>query len=666
MRSQSYCKKYSALSSRSALAFLIISVIFAVLSAIYDYRLALGEALVVLILAVCLRQSKQSRETDTQVYLDDLNRQVDHSARQALINCPLPIVIFRTESDSILWANEPFSHLTGDKEHLFETRLSALIPDFQSQWLLDGDHTSPELVPVGEKRFLVYGHLTSADKEDQLLATTYWLDVTDYASVSDIFQDTRQVLAILHVDNYEDLSRGVDEGHRSLLRTEINNRLEQWLAPAQGFLLRYDRDHYLYSFEAGKLAEFQKRKYSILDEIRQVQSPNGVAATLSIGMSRNAADPAELFESASLALDMALSRGGDQVVIRDGTEFSFVGGRSKETERRTKVKSRVMASALSELLGSTQRVLVMGHVYPDLDVSGAVAGVCAIARKRQVPVRVVRAPAPNPAEEQIRRLAALPEYKGVFITAEEARHLAGPDTIVVVVDTNRPEQTQVPDLLTSGARVIVIDHHRRAASYIQNPALSFHDPYASSACELVTELVQYNLDAGELKREEAEALLAGIVLDTKNFTVRTGSRTFETAAYLRKLGADIAQVNKLFQHDLAQTVSKFEIIQQAALYHDTIAIAKTYKKVGRAIAGQASDEMLRIAGIEASVVLYPEDGQTCLSARSSGNVNVQVLAEMLGGGGNASTAGAQLAGKTPDEALELVKEAIDRYFEEEN
>lgn len=290
---------------------------------------------------------------------------------------------------------------------------------------------------------------------------------------------------------------------------------------------------------------------------------------------------------------------------------------------------------------------------------------CAIARKKGVSIQAVRAPSPYPAEEQTRQLAALPEYQGIFVPPDEALHLAGPNTILVVVDTNRPEQTQVPELLDSGARIVVIDHHRRAASYIEKPALSFHDPYASSASELVAELVQYILDTGDLKRQEAEALLAGIVLDTKGFTMRTGSRTFETAAFLRKSGADTAQVNKFFQNDLRDTVTKFHIIQGAHTYRGSIALALTDRLVGRAIAGQAADELLNIAGIEASFVLFPEAGQAYLSARSNSDVNVQVISEMLGGGGNAATAGAQFPGKTPEEVLPLLKNAIDTYFDDE-
>lgn len=669
MRPQTFHKALTHLTETGFRVFFAICLVFSVLTGLFNVWLSLAEVALVLGVYLYLHAGTNRRKNEVLAYLDRVTNGVDSASRRTMISSPLPIVIFRPETDDIIWSNDRFLHLTGDRDHLFETKLSSLVPDFQVQWLLDGDYVCSEPVTVGDQKYLVYGNLVRIGEtalDEEFLATTYWVDVTDYADISDKFAATRPVLAIIQVDNYEDLGKGLDEGDRSTIRTQINNLLTDWLAPAEGMICRYDRDHFLFFMEAGKLQNFYRRKFSILEEIRQVQSPNGVAATLSIGIGRNAETPRQLHEYASLALDMALSRGGDQVVIRDGADFSFIGGRSKETERRTKVKSRVVATALSDVLSSTRQVIVMGHKFPDLDVMGSAAGVVAIARKLKVPVKVVRAPSPNPAEVMTKKLAALPEYKGVFISGEEARHLAAePDTIVIVVDTNRPEQTQVPELLTSGARIIVLDHHRRAASYIANPSLSFHDPYASSASELVTELVQYILDTGDLKKTEAEALLAGIVLDTKAFTMRTGSRTFETAAFLRKSGADTAEVNKLFQTGLEETVTKFEIIRGARPYRNAMALAFTDQKVGRAIAGQAADELLNISGIQASFVIYPEEGQSCLSARSDGSVNVQVISEMLGGGGNAATAGAQFPGKTPEEVLPALTAAIDKYFDED-
>jgi len=665
MGSQTVHSTLTRITGQGFRVFFALCLAFAVITACFNLWLSLGEIAVVLVLSLVFRAGTNRRREQVSAYLDSMTLGVDAASRKTMISSPLPIVIFQPDTDDIIWSNELFLHMTGDRDHIFETKLSSLVPAFSSQWLTDGDHVCPDPVAIGERQYLVFGNLVNTEGETGYLATTYWVDITQYATIAERYQDTRPIVGILQIDNYEDLFRGVEEGDRAILRSRIHECIVQWMAPSRCVLLRYSRESYLFFLEAGRFQDFLRRKFSLLDEVRKLVSPNGVAATLSIGVGRDGEDPRQLYQFASLALDMALSRGGDQVVVKNSEDFFFIGGRSKETERRTKVKSRVIASAFSELLASTGQVLVMGHKFPDLDVLGAEAGVCAIARKKGVPVRVVRAPSPYPAEAQAKVLAATEAYKNVFISPEEARLLAGKDTLVVVVDTNRPEQVQVPELLSAGARVAVIDHHRRAASYIQNPALSFHDPYASSASELTAELVQATLDAGDLKKEEAEAMLSGIVLDTKSFTMRTGSRTFEIAAYLRKSGADMTQVNKFFQNGLEDTVAKFRIIQEAQRYREAIAIAVTDRRVGRPIAARAADELLNIAGIEASFVLFPEEGQSCLSARSSASLNVQVITEMLGGGGNASTAGAQFPGQSTDDVLPLLRQAIDRYLDDE-
>ena len=364
---------------------------------------------------------------------------------------------------------------------------------------------------------------------------------------------------------------------------------------------------------------------------------------------------------------MALSRGGDQAVVKNKFNFEFYGGRSKEMEKRTKVKSRVMANALGELIADSSYVFVMGHKFPDLDCIGACAGVCAIARKRGVQARIIREPGNNPAADMVGKLSQTPEYKETFLSAQDAIILADPRTLLVVVDTNRPEQVMSQDLLECCTRVAVIDHHRRAASYISNAALNFHEPYASSASELVTELLQYILEPTDLLKIEAEAILAGIVLDTKNFTMRTGTRTFEAAAFLRRSGADTGDVKKLFQNDLSGVIARYDIIRTARMYHNDIAVAAVDHTVGRVTAAQAADELLNISGIDASFVLFPDaDGErVVISARSMGDTNVQVVLEKLGGGGNAATAGAQVPSGSVEEVLQRLLRAIDQYFEED-
>ena len=648
--------------------YFVFLLLFAAASALFSVPIAVIEAAVVLVLYLYLRRTNAQRQKEILKYIDSVTCNMDTATKDTMVNAPLPMVIFRPENDEVIWSNDRFLQLTGEKEHLFDTKLTAAVPDFSSRWLMEGKTECPTEVRIGERRFLVFGHLVRTEEQGSrgYLATTYWVDVTDFAQVRDDFYATRPVVAILTVDNYEELMKGANDSAKSAMRSGIDDRLSQWVAPAQGLFCRYERDRYLFVFEERFLAQFQEGKFSILETVREVASPSGIQATLSIGIGKDAESLGELFQYAALSVEMALSRGGDQVVVKNRFNFEFFGGRTKELEKRTKVKSRVMANALGELMADASRVFVMGHKYPDLDCIGAAAGVCAMARKKGAPVHIVRESGQNPASEMSDRLGALPEYKDVFISAQEAMIQADANCLLVVVDTNRPEQVVSQDLLEAVHKVAVIDHHRRASSYIADAALNFHEPYASSASELVTELLQYLLEPADLLKTEAEALLAGMVLDTKQFTMRTGSRTFEAAAFLRRSGADTGDVKKLFQNDLEGMIAKYDIIQNAKMVKAGIAVAKVDHTVGRVTAAQAADELLNISGVDTSFVLFPDqEGRVILSARSMGDVNVQVVLEKLGGGGNAATAGAQVPNKTVDEVHQLLLQAIEEYLEDE-
>ena len=660
--------KLTHLLEPSLRLYFVFLLLFAAVSALFSVAVAVIEAAVVAVLYLYFRRSNAQRQKEIIKYIESVTCNMDTATKDTMVNAPLPMVIFRPENDEVIWSNDRFLQLTGEREHLFDTKITAAVPDFSSRWLMEGKTECPTEVRLGERRFLVFGHLVRT--EDQggrgYLATTYWVDVTDFAQVRDIYYSTRPVVGILTVDNYEELMKGATDSARSAMRSGIDERLAQWVAPAQGLFCRYERDRYLFVFEERFLAQFQEGKFSILETVREVVSPSGIQATLSIGIGKEADTLGELFQYASLSVEMALSRGGDQVVVKNKFNFEFYGGRTKELEKRTKVKSRVMANALGELMADASRVFVMGHKYPDMDCIGAAAGVCAMARKKGAPVHIIKEAGQNPASEMSERLGALPEYKDVFLSQQDAILLADANCLLVVVDTNRPEQVVSQDLLEAVHKVAVIDHHRRASSYIADAALNFHEPYASSASELVTELLQYLLEPADLFKTEAEALLAGMVLDTKQFTMRTGSRTFEAAAFLRRSGADTGDVKKLFQNDLEGTIAKYDIIQNAKMYHEGIAVAKVDHTVGRITAAQAADELLNISGIDTSFVLFPDqEGRVILSARSMGDVNVQVVLEKLGGGGNAATAGAQVPGKGVDEVNDMLLQAIDAYLEEE-
>ncbi len=657
-------RKLARLLQPSFQLYFVCLVLFALISAFFSIPLAVVELAVVLALSVYSRQHSNRCRREIARYLENVTGTVDTATKDTMANSPLPMIIFRPESDDIIWTNDRFLQLTGEREHLFDAKLSALIPGFDSRWLMEGKNECPTEVEYGSRRFLVFGHLVrTGGRSGGFLATTYWVDVTEFSLIRDQYQATRPVAAVLLLDNYDELMKNLTENQRSALVSEIDARLDEWVAESGGMLRRYQRERYLFVFDEQYLAKFVEDKFDILDAIHQVVNPSGINATLSIGVGKDGENYRELFQFANLSIDMALSRGGDQAVIRNKFTFEFYGGRSKETEKRTKVKSRVMANALSALVSDSSQVFIMGHRSPDNDCIGAAAGVCALCRKNGVPVHIIKEASPPPAQELIDRLAPLPEYQDCFLTAQEALLIADSRSLTVVVDTNRPDQVQAAELLESCNRVAVIDHHRRAATYIEGAALNYHEPYASSASEMVTELLQYIVEPNQILRSEAEALLAGIVLDTKNFTMRTGGRTFEAAAFLRRSGADTAEVKKLYQNDLADTVAKYALIQNAQLYRDHIALAVSRQPVGRIIAAQAADELLNIMGIDTSFVVAPDGDKVNLSARSMGDTNVQVILEKLGGGGNAAAAGGQVSGQSVDEVAQELKEAIDQYFE---
>ena len=657
-------RKISKLLQPSVQLYFVILILFALASALFSIPLAVLEAVVVLILGLYTRTSGHKRRREITKYIENITGNVDVATKDTMVNSPLPMVIFRPESDDIIWTNDRFLRLTGDREHLFDAKLSSVVPGFDTRWLLEGKNECPDHVSFCGRRFVVYGHLVrTGDKGGGFLATTYWVDVTELCETRDKYLASRPVMAVLLLDNYEDLMKNLTENERSAIYSEINARLDAWVADTHGMLRRVERDRYYYIFEEQYLARFIEKKFDILDTIRQVSNPSGIAATFSIGVGKDGGSFQELMQFANLSIEMALSRGGDQAVVRNQFTFEFYGGRSKETEKRTKVKSRVMANALSALVADSSQVFIMGHKSPDNDCMGAAAGVCAIARKKGVSAHIIREAGSPPAKVLMDKLAHLEQYQDCFLSAQEALLLADNRSLVVVVDTNRPEQVQSLDLVQSCNRVAVIDHHRRAATYIEGAALNYHEPYASSASELVTELLQYIADPTDLTRAEAEALLAGIVLDTKNFTMRTGGRTFEAAAFLRRAGADTAEVKKLFQNDLEGTIAKYAIIQNAKLYREKIAIAVVDHTVGRIVAAQAADELLNIIGIDTSFVLYPDGERVIISARSMGDTNVQVILEKLGGGGNAAAAGGQISGKSLSQVATELSHAIDQYLE---
>ena len=632
----------------------------------FSLMLAIAEAVVAaLVIYVGVRRNRMAQHSVRQ-YLDRVSGGLDTARSSNMLYAPLPMLVFDLNTGEILWGNDRFVGLTGLKDKLFEVTVADAVPGFDSHWLLEGKREAPDYVVWNHRTYRVFGALSRTDElkgDHSTLATTYWLDITEAEQMRQTLDMTRPAVAILMIDNYEDLMKACPESKRSALLADIEGKLNDWCADSGGLLLGYDRDRYLFVMEEKDFSTYAEKKFDVLDSVRTVES-GGVSATLSIGVGRDGDSFDGLFKNADLALEMALSRGGDQAVVKDRNNFEFYGGRSKTTEKRTKVKSRVMANALRELVQDARNVYVMGHKYADMDSLGAAAGICCISRKLGKKAQIVIDTENNAAHPVLRALQQMPEYAGVFVAGETAFLHAQPDTLLVVVDTNRPDSVESEPLLESCTRVAVIDHHRRGSSYIDKMTLNYHEPYASSASELVTELMQYLLEPTDILKCEAEALLAGVVLDTKNFTNRTGGRTFEAAAYLRRAGADTQDVQRMFQSDLDAMVTRYAIMRQAQIYHGDIAVVAADEAYDRVTAAKAADELLTIRGIRASFVLYRKDDGVYMSARSLGEVNVQVILEALGGGGNSTTAGGQAKGITVAEAKEKLLAAIDQYFED--
>ncbi|MBQ5739000.1 MAG: DHH family phosphoesterase, partial [Oscillospiraceae bacterium] len=608
--------------------YLLVLAAFSLLTMTASLPLGILGLLATVGLYVWFKQSARKQRERIREHLDKVTDDMETAGKASILTAPFAMMVFRPDTQEILWSNDSFLQQTGVGKELYNDKVGELLPGFSAQWLLEGKNECPERVEVGGRRFRVFGNLThpggKGSSAQGFLATTYWMDTTEQDMLRKKSEENSPVVAILLVDNYEELMKAGTEATRSAMLAQIDEKISEWVGGAASMLCRYDRNRYLLVLTQKNYQKLCDGKFSVLDSVRSIVTEDGVAATLSIGVGKDADEYDLLFQNAKLSIEMALSRGGDQVVVRNRLDFEFYGGKSKSTERRTKVKSRVMANALGELISDAGQVFVMGHKNADMDALGAAAGICCIARKRGKKAQIVIDMEDNSAQNVLERLAELPEYKDAFISGTDAFIQLQSGALLVVVDTNRPDFVESEQLLDACNRVAVIDHHRRAASYIESAALNYHEPYASSASELVSELLQYLAEPSDLLRAEAEALLAGIMLDTKNFTRRTGSRTFEAAALLRRAGADTMEVQRLFQSDLAGMLERYEIIRHAEMVRDDVAVAAVDKEIDRVTAAKAADELLTMRGVSASVVLFRRGEGVNLSARSLGEVNVQV------------------------------------------
>jgi len=627
-----------------------------------QYWLAAGESAVTLLVFAIYMVNRNYRDRQLHKYIQSTSNTLESMGRG---ESPFPAVLVRLGDGGIVWTNSKFSDLTGIADTMIEPQLDEILPGFSADWLVSGKTECPHDVTLDGRRYRVYGTVIRAeDSRGTMLGMLYLSDLTELYQVRDEYIRSRPVVSIILIDNYEELTKNLTESGISTMNAKLNDTITKWTEEYQGLLRKLERNRFLFIFEKRDLNHAIEDKFSLLEKIHEITSPSGLQASISIGLGVDGENFDESYNFAALGIEMALSRGGDQAVIKDRFNFNFYGGRNREADYRSKVRSRVTSNSLMELIGQSSHVFIMGHKNADLDSVGAAVGINCLCRKKGKKANIVLDLDNNASHKLIEEILHVPEYQDIFISGQDALLMCDNRSILIVVDTNRPDQVEYKPLLEAISRICVVDHHRRAADYISPVVVNLHETYASSASELVTELIQYAAEKNDILPIEAKSLLAGICLDTKFFNVRTGERTFEAAAALRRMGADTTEVKMLLQSDFHDTMEKYEIIKSARLYRDEIAVATLDITTTRVLAAQAADELLNISGITASFVMYPDGDTVIVSARSIGSANVQMILEPLGGGGNAATAGAQMQNTTLKEALDQLVVSIDAFYEE--
>lgn len=664
-------KKIQSLVEPGARMYLFFLFVFAATSLFFEqYTLAAMQAVAIIILVVYSLVIGRRRKKELIEYIESVTYEAGTAKDNTLMNFPLPMLVFSVNDGRIVWANSMFFDITGSVGSKLDTKLTDLVPDFNGKWLLEGKSKYPKILQIADRKYQVHGNVIRPSDDGPALSrgymgVTYWLDVTDYDNIRAEYSNSRSVVATVVIDNYDELTKNQPERTKNDLRDSIEDMLHHWADGKNGILRRYERDKYLFIFEQRWLQSMREQKFPLVDKVHSIVNPQGIQATLSIGVGAEGVSFAENLQFSSLALEMALSRGGDQTVVKNRLNFEIFGGRGNEVEKRTKVKSRVMANAVAELVKDSTKIYAMGHKFADMDSVGACVAACSIARKFGKPYKIVIDLDKNVSKHLISKMREDEDYRNAFISPQEALMQADAKTLLFIVDTNNPEQVEDENLLVACNRVVVVDHHRRAASYIDKADLTLHEPSASSACELMSEVMQEIMEISDIKRSEADAVLAGIVLDTKNFTIRTGERSFDAAAFLRRAGAETVEVKKMLQNDMRDTVTKYKVMQTAKLYRDSIAIALQDEPLDRVVAAQVADELLNISSVETSFVIYAAAGGVNISARAIGNLNVQIIMENLGGGGNSNAAAVRIENIDLREAVNSLFSAIDAYLDDD-
>ncbi len=613
-------------------------------------------------------KSTHRKEREFKKYVEGLSDEFESATKHAIFNMPFPLVML-DENRNISWYNTPFLKMMGEIELLNE-KISDLIPGLNLDSIFKENDMKPLNIKYGEKNYKVYPNLVDTRKTNSannMIVMLYWVDNTSLVTLEETYYREKLVVALAYVDNYDDVKNSTPEVNRPLVMAEIDKNINSYFAKYNGVVRKYENDKYFIIIENSGFQNIKSKKFDILDQIRELDLGNVIPITLSMGVGAEGNNPFESYQKARAAIDIALGRGGDQAVIQAGNQLSFYGGKTKAIEKRNKVKSRVIGYALRQLIDQADKVFVMGHKNPDMDSFGAGIGVLRAVKDRNKEGYLILS-GENPSIKNIydRMVKEQPEILEQIITPEKSLEIANDSSLMVVVDNHKPSFTESPELLDIISKVVVIDHHRRGVEFIKDPVLTYLEPYASSTCELVTEVLSYMSDKINLTKFEAEALMAGITVDTKNFSFQTGVRTFEAASTLKRAGADTTVVRQLFRDDYNTFMYKAEVVKSSKIIFDKIAVGRleTQMEDSLLIAAQAANELLNINGVEASFVMTYVNNKLHISGRSLGNISVQLILESLGGGGHLTSAGTQLDNVNMDEAERILTETIDKFLKE--
>ncbi len=663
-------KLFDSLVSRTKI-YLVIIFILLIVICIYNPKFIIPAIIIFGLILGYTYFANNKRKSEISQHLQDLTLNVNQAAKNSLIYSPIPLIIVETDGN-IVWRSTNFVSEFANID--IDNYITELLENINLEIKERKDKKDKSIVSnlkIDNKEYKILGEFVKSGvkerkKQEKYMMILYFLDETENIKLQREYKDSKACVGIIMIDNYEETIQQVEIDERPQLTAEIEKAIYEWANEYDGIIVKSDRDRFVYLFEQRYLDKIKESKFNILDTIKDINISKRIQLTLSIAISNEGETGKEKYQSAVNTMDVVLGRGGDQAAIRENGKYHFFGGRVEEVERRTKVKARIVAHALEELIKENDQVLIMGHTNPDIDALGSAIGMYRLATNLGKEAYIVANTNTMALGLVKQSLDEEKQFEGAIINKEIAEEKITDKTLLIIVDTHKSSYVEDPSLIDKTNQIAIIDHHRRSPDFIQKSILTFHEVYASSAAELVTELLQYTSTPIELSKIEAETLYAGIMMDTKNFTFKTGVRTFEAAAYLRKCGVDIIQVKKWFQSDL-ETYNKItEIIKTTEIINDTIGIA-TYNKEDKdanVICAKSADELLTIGNITASFVLGNVGNEVTISGRSIGDINVQVILEKMGGGGHITLAGAQIEGMTIEEVKEELKQRINEYFEE--